>query len=133
MLNQIINKQALNLVRRADIKHFNSLPATSIQKKEEVPQKLFALVIHSKPIPPPPQNLWQIPAASVSAPEPPLISKKDRGRFRSLLKPIPRILTLAKAASRTLILGRQWLQGKQQKTQAAGAYQLALEPSPLHN
>lgn len=49
VLNQIINKQAINLVRRAGIK--NSLPVTSIQKKEEVPQKLFALVTHSKPIP----------------------------------------------------------------------------------
>lgn len=45
VLNQIIKKQALNLVQRTAIKNRNSLPVTSIQKKEEVPQKLSS--VHS--------------------------------------------------------------------------------------
>lgn len=50
MLSKILNKQAL---WRAGIKHFTSLPVMSIQKKEKVPQKLFALLIPSESIPPP--------------------------------------------------------------------------------
>ena len=45
VLNQIIKEQALNLVQRTAIKNRNSLPVTSIQKKEEVPQKLSS--VHS--------------------------------------------------------------------------------------